>query len=552
MKDITRKLLSTALAVVSAFSLMACGGGKDSSIVDTPVQDGKTVNVRIYSAGYGTSYIYAMADQFNETYKAEGYKINVLAPQEDLSNTNMLQDIYQDNGTDLYFCTCSPSLGVNGPYGTMLEDITQTVYNQKPIRFDGTEEDITIKEKLGDFKSDDALDGKYYGLPYVDGFGGLAVNTKVLAEYGLEIPRTTNELMHCADVIMGSAAKTRVFPFTYSVSDNIYPLMYAKAWLMQYEGEDGYNQFWSMLNADGSRMEKPYEVFGTDGITEMLKVMYRVFDYNIGADGSAMQDYNEAQAQLMRGDAAFYAVGDWMFNEEYHRFPKNTSDVTIVNIPVISSLGTKVFGDEFNAETCEQILTTICKYVDQNLELAQIEEKTEQELGVALDTADVQTICETRGMVVNASGSSIWLSINSKVKDIAALFMRMCASDDGGALIASNTKTNNPFALNALKNSEYPWLRASSSVLSNRFFNQVRGKTVSDYRSVLSVSAFIPLTGDNIHSYLLDQTLTVYSGTKLEKTGNESIFDAAAEKLAADILAHAKKQYDEGIWNTHK
>ena len=133
MKKFLKKTIIFVLAVVT---LAFTGCGRVPSDNSDPISDGKTVNVKISKAGYGTTYIYKLADRFNELYKEEGYKINVLYPQT-ISDSVVVQDIYDDKGIDLYFVGGSVEKGVAGDYGHCYADITDLVFNQKPIRFDG-------------------------------------------------------------------------------------------------------------------------------------------------------------------------------------------------------------------------------------------------------------------------------------------------------------------------------------------------------------------------------------------------------------------------------
>ena len=550
-RNLLRRAMAFTLGLGVACSLFACTNNSNPDGNNIVINDGKTVNVRVYNAGYGTSYIGALAEKFNEAYKEEGYRVNVLAPQEDLGSTILLQDIYNKSGIDLYFCSCDIGLGVEGPYGSMLENITDMVLNRSPIRFDGTEEEGTVLEKLNGMKLDIEHEGKYYAIPYAYGFGGMAVNTRVLTEYELSIPRTTNELFDCVDKLMEKAATTRVFPVTYS-SGGVYPNTLIRAWMAQYSGKEYIEQFWSMLNEDGSRMEKPYDVFADESIERALAEFYRLYDYNAVADGAAMQTFTAAQAQLMRGDAAFYAVGDWMFNEEFDRFPQQRNDVTIINTPVISALGVKLFGDTYDEAKCDQILSQICKYIDEYKTMEEIETLVESDLSVSLDMEEIERVCEARGYTDPMSSSMIFLSVNSQVKDIAALFMRMCASTEGGTLIAEHTRSNNPFSPNALANKEYRWLQDASKILANPYSDYFRtGMVMTDYRATLSVNSMFPLLGSSIVAYVSEEGKTIYSGFNLDKTGDLALYASAAQTTAQAIYTHAKKQYDEKIWNVH-
>lgn len=545
IKKLSVIIMSVILFVMCCASLPACSTG------DEIVNDENTINVRIYSGGYGTDYIYKLAEKFNTLYQAEGYKVNVLAPQEDLSNTIMLQDIYNKSGVDVYFCACTPRLAVAGPYGKCVVDVTDTIMNKPAISFDGTEESDTVLSKIDGLLYDLSYQDRYYAVPYVLGMRGLAINTVALEKYGLEIPRTSDELFECVSAIMAKAKETSVFPFTYATSGNNYPIMFMNNWLMQSMGAEKYQRFYSMINEDGTDMvDDPYKVFGYEEIEECWREFYKVYDYNIAVAGVSNKEFVDAQADLMFGDAVFYLVGDWMLNEEYNRFKSRLNDVTIVNIPMISSIGEKLFGADsaygFDEEKSDDILSEICKYADESYDVEDIKPIIDEKFGANIAEADILTVCERRGYVNDTSESYIFISANSAKQDIATLFVRMCASYDGGKLIAQNTRTNNPFALDALHDTGYQWFDSVNKILDNKYMKQIWGNKATGYREKLALSSIFPYTGNYLANYVRDQKITAYDDTTLEYIGAD--FDAAAKATAEAIYADAKQQFEDGKW----
>lgn len=553
-----KRWLSMAMVLVlSATTVLAagCGGGKNEG---APIKDGKTLNIKVNSAGYGTSFVNALADKFNAIYanSAEGYKVNVLPPQQNLGNTNLLQDIYSDSGVDVYWASTPIKLALEGEYGVCLVDMTESVMAKPAIKFDGTQESKTIAEKIDEsnfYLGDNIIyDGKYYGMPSVVSTAGFACNTRLLTEYKLEIPKTTNELWHCVDVIMEKAPSTRVFPFTYSTSGNNYPINTLQYWYAQYAGVNAWEQFWSMQNADGSNMEKPYEVFNDEAVEKALVEFYRAFDYNIAADGSAMQDYTAAQGQIMMGDAVFMSTGSWMYNEENVRYSEYMDDVTFIKAPVISSLGYKLFSnDGYNAEKCEAILSAICDGVDANKDVATIESEVESTLSVSLDTADVEKVVEARGISL-VRGTTSWCissKIPNEIKPIAELFLRMCASEDGAKLMSQHTNEVHYFAPDVFANRSEPWFKGADAMLHNVHTKQVK-PGATGYRSKMGVGdAMFPYMTTYASNTILAEKITRYNNTTLAVEKGVSIYETAAQACAKSVYDHAKKQCDNKLWN---
>lgn len=564
-----KKLFSIVLSVfmmfVVVFSATACGGGGEASLVT----DEKTINVRVRNAGYGTTYIEKLAEQFNKTFENEGYKVNVLPAREDLVGENVLRNIYSDSGIDVYFTDSltSANLANHKEYGQTGMDITELVWNKKPIKFDGTEEELTVSEKLSknfDVSNLSLLyNDKCYGLPFAAPFSVLAVNKRVLEEYGLDLPRTTDEMFYCFDKIMEKAkddtaqGKQPVFPVTYSLSNNNYMLSVLHPWLAQYNGVEEFNKFWSWEEADGTPMGKEsYKVFGYDSVKVMLEVMYRFSDYNVAAWGSGSQDFKSAQAQIMKGEAVFYSVGDWMFNEEFYGFPQYRNDVTCISAPVVSALGTKLFGEGskygFNFEKADDVLSCIIKYCDQGKLAEEIKPLVDAELSVNIDLADVTTVCERRGIVRCSIGCDMIMNVKSTKKDISALFMRFCTSTDAGKIFAQEARTSSPWALGSTVESEYAWIQGQQKISNNRYFTPIRGTDYGEgYRLEVGVYGMFPsplMNNSVILVDILEEKITKYDDNTFAVIKDNSIYKTAMETRVSKMVQQAKEQLESEKW----
>ncbi len=565
----SKKILSQLLLVVMAASAVLPAAACSTSSSNKVSKDVKTLNVRISKVGYGTEYITKLKEQFEKTFEEEGYKINVMPADPELSATKMVNQIKDNNGIDVYFggsYVKDMATSINGQImeGSAVLDITESVMNAKPIKFDGTEEDCTVLSKIPDTDVETKYDGKYWCIPYVQGVAGLAVNTKVLQKYSLSIPKTSNEMFAAADKIMETAMDTLVFPYTYSLSGNNYPITFLNAWMMQYLGLEKYETFLSMQNADGTNLEKPYEIWGTgaDGtegeyakaIVESLTAYYQLADPYVGSSGSRTQDFVEAQADLMEGEAAFFAVGDWMFNEEYVRYNNKLKNITFVNTPVLSALGVKLFGagTSYNKSEadCDVLLSAVVGLVDENKTVEEIQAAVKTAHGVDLLEADVNAICEARGAVADRSESQIWISKNTTKADVATTFLRFCASTDAGTLIAQSTRTNNPFAPEALANTEYDWFAGVNKIINNRYAKKVRSTRASGLRHQMSLDNFSVTTGTFVFARLSEEMTTgtfktIYDGKTYAVIGNKSLYRELAVEKQKTIYKDGKKRVEE-------
>lgn len=548
-KKIVVKIMACALAVTAFGSMTACSGG-GAGIVKDPL----TLNVRVRKAGYGTEYINALAEQFEKTFEAEGYKVNILTPREDLVSTVVYRDIYsakEGSGVDVYFTSdIDAEKAVTGDFGQVFADMTDSVWKQKPIKFDGTEEALTVEEKMSGIEFPDGVyNGRIYGLPYAYGMGGLVVNKAKLDSYGLELPRTTEELFACAEKILETSLDTGTFPFTYSMSGNNYPASVVNAWMAQYGGLDEFNSYWSFENPDGTKMEGDcYKVFEYDFIEETLKLLYRMYDPAMGAWGVGSQDFTAAQGQLMKGEAVFYACGNWFLNEEYERYNRYVNDVTFISTPMISSLGEKLFGAECGEKT-DKVLSAIVKCADEGMTAEQAKASVETEFSVSLDSADVQTVYERRGYVRGNINAGLVISEKSTKKDLANLFVRFCASTEAGALWAEKARGISPFALGADVNSDVPFL-ASVNKITAYSHHKALVAMETGYRKSMGVVGIFPYMGEIFATKIYSTSVSKYDLTtrKLLTGKNNGIYTTAAQALANDMYLDAKNNVETGKW----
>jgi ABC-type glycerol-3-phosphate transport system substrate-binding protein len=183
--------MAMTMASAMAISATACQATEDI------IKDGKTINVKVFSAGYGTDYIYALQEKFEAAFANEGYKLNIFTPLAGFSGEKVLQDIASDAGADVYFSTfVTEDQLAQDAYANTVADITELVYNQKPINFKGEDTGSkTIKQIMEEdsygYIGYQRANGSYYSLPYQQGCRGLAVNLSVLDDYNLEIPKTS-------------------------------------------------------------------------------------------------------------------------------------------------------------------------------------------------------------------------------------------------------------------------------------------------------------------------------------------------------------------------
>ena len=546
------KAVALLLAAATVFSASACGGkGENIS------SDENTLNVKIRSAGYGTTYIQKLKERFEKTFAEEGYKINILAPDADLVSTNLYRDIYSDSGIDLYYTSdVTAQDGVAGEFGGLFEDISD-VFSKPAVKFDGTEESETIVSKLDEGLYNSFMyEGKYYMMPFAYGTNGFAVNKKVLDDYGIDIPRTTNEMFAAADVIMKDASDTAVYPFTYSLSGNFYYTGAVAQWMAQYGGMKEFKEFtsFSVDNGDGTftdMTEDCYEVFATDSVYEMFKVLFKMYDPNMAALGSGQQDINGAQAQIMKGTAVFYSVGDYFLNEERKRFEKYVDDVTFMNVPVISALGVKLFGKDsaygFDDDKCDKILSAVIEHTDAGKSAEEIKALVDGEYSASLDILDVQTVMERRGYFRASTNAAIVISAKSTKKELAKTFLRFAASREAGELFAEEAFTASPWAKDVFTDSDNEYLRSVAAILAHPTAQPYLTESTG-YKKKMGLSGLFPAGTREIMTVdIYEKTITKYDDN-LNIIATDEVYARAAKEFADNIYAKSKEAVEKGQW----
>ncbi len=541
-------ILAIALSASAIPSLGACGKKEKT------INNEQTVNIKVYQAGYGVDWLYELESKFEEAFASEGYQVNILEPSPDYSHGVIVNEMYQgydDTGIDLYITGLDVNaLGVNGTYGEALaEDIGAIVYDQPAIKFDGTEEEKTVRQKVSadviPFMTDSA--GALYGFNWVQEAAGMAVNTKKLAKYyengEYELPRTTDELFEAIDRIylgangVPSSATSGTKPVTYFSGQNGYQNCMLMTWLKQYD-VDFYNEFWSM-EKDGQPMkENGYEVFNSPAVTDMVTNAYRFIDQTIAAKGSATQTMDQAQAKIMKNKdgAVFYAVGGWFLNEVKLNYRDNLNDIEFMNFPVTSALGQRLFGAgtsyNFDNEKADNLLSEIIKLVDENKSIEEIA------AGVAsfgtIANEDLEEVAKARGVFYSrGTEHCAVITKNAVGKDVAAKFLRMMASDDFAEVFSEHANATTPYTDKANETTKYKFVKQSSQISTNRYKSLISHKAVG-FRQELGLSAILTTVSHLPASIATAKQADIVSIYNFEggKNGKDvSVYADAAKKL---------------------
>ncbi len=572
----SKRMLFLALAAVTAISpLSAC---KKTSIVNDP----KTINVKVFKGGFGTEWVYELKSKFEKVYEKEGYKINIVQPSEDMRGSVPIQDMvlgYETSKTDLYITGDIQSAQV-GTYNTykkgtaLVEQTEELVFNQKAIGYDGQLEEKTVKAKLSDTmnewlvdKTSYDSDGVYYGVPYINPIAGLVVNTKKLAKYGYtETPKTSDEIIEMAtNIYLGcngqaNSEESGIYPFTYFASNSGggYGGSWVEAMIAQYD-YDTYNQLMTFTKKGENNeivylKENGYELYNSKAVLNALEVTYFLYDVVLASQGSTTQTLDQAQAAMMKTrGAVFMANGDWMLNEVKLNYKNNLDDIDFINFPVISAIGEEEFGAGttlgLTEKEADKLLSYIVGLVDENKSIADIIASVKTNKNYDVTAKSVERIAKARGLNYNRGiEHQCFITKGSTKKDIAALFLRMLASDDCAETIARTANSTSAYASGVNEYSDKAFVVNASKIPVNKYATPYRWQS-SGLRKMGTIGKLFPKSGDILPTIYLktntmfdkkgglaaDKTFTVYTDAAKAKQTEEYNFAKEQWKSWMDI-----------------
>ncbi|MCL2751268.1 MAG: ABC transporter substrate-binding protein [Firmicutes bacterium] len=434
MKNLLKKLMLAVLIMSLCVPLLTgCGGEKISG-------DPNVLNIRVFKAGWGDNHIRMLKARFEEQYKAQNYKINIVQSDSSVLGSVVTTELAlgNKNGIDLYFPeNISPAMVAiaSSSEGKMLAEDLTGLFGEYPIRADGTVETKTIREKMrvgqeaysifNDFRNG-PYDKKAFTFPYKIAPMSLIVNEPLLKTYGLEIPLTSDELIHCFNVIKGDIGATGVYPTSWGGQSLPYMRGLTDAWTAQYDGVDYYAE-WVSLNvdpkADGWKLYEDYS-----GWSHSLTALETIVDLDNTPLGSVNNTATEAQHLFLTGKSVFYVCGAWLQTEMEKNYNEQAKNMRMLAPPVISELGVKL-GLGVTKTQSDPYLSAVIKKINEGKDNAAIISEVS---GITVTNDQINAIREAKsifydrnifdGAVINAASGK---------KDIAKLFLKLLASDDG-------------------------------------------------------------------------------------------------------------------------
>lgn len=554
-----------ASVVIGMTTLTGCGAK------ESVVRDEKTINIRACIGGYGDSWLRALADKFNEVYADKGYKANVLASSTDLESKVAMKELYsKDDWVDLYFVNVNNTMAQftesGGEYGQLVADLTDTVWNNTAINFNGEEESKTlISEKMQVSLPDDVLkvNGRVYGFNTSNDIGGMIVNTAKLAKYGVtRIPKTTNELFDVFELIYeGDASKgikgsleSNIFPVTFLGGDNGYPIHFVTAWQAQYAGIEEYGRFYGYTDESGNdRLEDGYKVYDDESLNKMLEAMFNMYDSSFVASGSNNNSIDTAHIKIMsdKGGAVFMSDGNWAYNEIITNYQSSINNLAFANVPVLSAVGVKLFGKNttygFDDDKCEQVLSFAIDKTDEGKTAAEIVADAKSEKGWDLNEREVTEVMKARGIYCSRSAlaAGAFVAEKSQVKELCYLFLRMFASDDNATLYNRECNGFTAYMTDFSKAKDTGYNKQCQAIVKTAYATPVWMNS-TDLRLKMGHNNLIfPNSDLSFVSKIIGKQATIYKDGK--KTGDKSLYAKNAEDMLVEVRAYAKDNWAEWV-----
>jgi len=283
------KVISLILVLAMGLSLVSGCAAQKAEVQEN------VIRIRVYDAGYGTDHLNAIISEFEKTYADKGYKVVIDQANKNYDGATVLQEMsvgFEKNKIDMYYVSNLTSEAVVDEIveeGLNALELTD-VFNSTAINKDGSETENTLKERLlpgvWDMIQSDlsyvktiedsyaTYEGKNYVAPFYSQYSGFVINTDKLSQAGLGVPKTTDELLNCINVINekregGATGLSNTYPISWSggQSYNYWRSVY-DVWFSQYEGIDTFNEFVT-LSSYADNMSEAYMLYEKQGWMEV-------------------------------------------------------------------------------------------------------------------------------------------------------------------------------------------------------------------------------------------------------------------------------------------
>lgn len=281
-KSASRRRGTVAVALISvssALALAACSSASDSSS-----EDGKTTitlsmqNPDVKTADPAT---WAIVQAFEEANKDINVEVSGQAVAEHLQSLSIAAQ--SDTLPDVFWV-----------YKATAEEM---LANDKLMDLKPTLDDLGITQRLPESTvSGFTAEDKIYGVPYQGLLTGLWVNRKILADNGLEVPTTFDDLVNVARTLDEKGIVT----ISNGANQSSFSVWSFLVWLNRFGYEDKIDGI-----LDGS------ETYDNPDFVRMYEHIAELRDAGAFASNVSTQTYQQAVDQYLTGKAAMLDAGVW-------------------------------------------------------------------------------------------------------------------------------------------------------------------------------------------------------------------------------------------------
>ncbi len=398
-----KKFKQIIALVLAGVLVLGCLGGCGTNGGSKKGKGTTDIEIGYQNTGFGTAWLDAMIDAFNEKYPEYNAYYTASAASASVKAAFGMEDV---DTTDLYLCAKEYDTTHLEPLNEVLETTIEG-------------ESKTIKDKFNaSYLQTEEYDGKYYTLTFGGGIVGYVYNKKMFNDMGVEtLPRTTNELA----VVFATLADAGIVPSAHFQGAAYYSFM-TNVWFAQYEGLDYYYDLLQNPSLEKLNLK--------DGRYEVLKVCEKLITPEYILRGSNSTAHVSMQTKFLEGECATMISGSWLSSEMDNT--EKINDFAMMKTPVISSITNKLTTIKEEAQL-RKLITAIDQVADgTQSEDAYKDGESYVVDGITVSAADWDYVKNARNMVPTThSGSSCNIPKYSNAKEGAKEFLKFMYSDEG-------------------------------------------------------------------------------------------------------------------------
>lgn len=423
MKKIVAVVALLLVAVFSLGAFAACNQKPDEN----------TLTIEAVNLGFGLDWLYALGNAY--TAKHPEIKVNIQPFVGQVGNDTInghseaaagYTDIFVYRPTNYHFNAYQGAVNTSaGKIDCLYADLTD-IYTS--AYEDGSTMEGKMDAQVANYLK---VNGKYYGVNWVDDFMGIVRNKDAWAKLGLtddDIPVTTNEMFALGDKINGK--NQGIAPFIYSKTEEYYTSVW-EVWMAQYEGEERMDYFTRGLNPMGEFDENLYSF---PGQKVALEVVSRLLEksgkkYKYQHENSDSLSFTDMQSYFLEGQAALCVNGSWLEIEmnKSSSADKTNYNIDYIRMPVVSDL-IKLDVVKNGGVNTDEKLAEVIRYVDATDSGDQSADKPE---GVSEEA--IARVREARHFSYARAGSDHTMVVAGWSEKIALAkdFIKFMYSDEG-------------------------------------------------------------------------------------------------------------------------